>query len=113
MTRVTLAIDVLVVPTLFVIVAAWCSIAAGIVRRIVVRVQRVLGLSESVQLLDVSTFFSEMGASLRSRSVARIAGMFYHRPIEGMLMWIAMLVAGMIVMATWSGLVIAISGHYP
>jgi hypothetical protein len=110
MTPVTIAINVVVIPLLLVIVIAWGSIAAGLIRR---AAHRLRDRSRSSWQPNLRSFIQEMGASLRSLSVARTAGVFYFRPIEGMLVWTAMVVAGMILMAMWAGLIVAIFGHYP
>lgn len=113
MRPVTIVINAVVLPLLLIIFAAWFAIAAGVVRKVALRTRHFLEPTVGGRQVDFRCFFQHIAAAMRTFSIVRFFGTFYHRPIEGMLVWIGMVVAGMVLMAVWSGVVIALFGHYP
>jgi hypothetical protein len=113
MTPVMIVINLIVVPLLLVIFVLWCTIGAGIIRKIALSFRRFWRPNVDSGKMNFRSFFQDLGASVRSLSMTRAVSVFFYRPIEGGLTWIAMVIMGMILMGVWSAVVIALFGHYP
>jgi hypothetical protein len=113
MTKVTLTIDVLMIPVLVVIFAVWCAIGAGVVRRMMGNLLCRSGRVNCPTFFDPRGCWDEFCASLKPFSVGRLFGVFYRRPTESMLVWVALLIGGALLIAAWAALTIAAFGHYP
>lgn len=111
MTPVTIAINLVVFPLLVVVLAAWCAIVAGLLRKLTLWLRRIW--QPNWWQTDFRCFFKDIGTSMRSYSVVQTFGAFYYRPIEGMLIWVPMVVSAFCLMAIWSAAVVALVGHYP
>ena len=108
-----MAIDLLVIPVLVLILAAWGALAVGLVRRVLVNGFRIGDRANRLPFFDLIAYWSELRSSFKPFSIGRPFLLFYRRPVESMLAWAALAVAGMLTIALWSVLIVAIFGHYP